>query len=143
MVRFTTNLSPPEVPFLSISWSYKGTNIITANIDDLVGDDYAGRITLDRATGSLELRELVPKDSGTYDVTITPAGALPKEGSITLNVYGGCLEHLHRIAQFAYFQVSLLLHCCIIQYVTCDLDVFVFQICTAHIYTYTHKQKCK
>lgn len=91
-VRFTTNLSPSEVPFLSISWRFKGANVITANSGNIVGEGYAGRVSLDRATGSLELRDLVLKDNGTYEVTITPAGALDKQGSITLDVYGGCLQ---------------------------------------------------
>ncbi|XP_075907086.1 cell adhesion molecule CEACAM1-like [Nelusetta ayraudi] len=86
-VRFTTDLTPSEVPFLSIIWHFKDANLITINSADLVGDGYGGRISLDRATGSLELRELALADSGTYDVTILPDGALQKQGSVTLVVY--------------------------------------------------------
>lgn len=89
-VRFTTDLTPSEVPFLSVIWHFNDANVITANSADLVGDGYGGRISLDRATGSLELRELALADSGTYDVTILPDGALQKQGSVTLVVYGEC-----------------------------------------------------
>lgn len=88
-VRFTTDLTPSEIPFLSVIWRFQGANVITANTADLVGDGYGGRITLDRATGSLELRELTLEDSGTYDVAILPDGALQRQGSVTLTVYGG------------------------------------------------------
>lgn len=89
-VRFTTDLTPSVGPFLSIIWHFKDANVITANSADLVEDGYAGRISLDRATGSLELRELALADSGTYDVTILPDGALQKQGRVTLVVYGEC-----------------------------------------------------
>ncbi|XP_041650189.1 carcinoembryonic antigen-related cell adhesion molecule 20 [Cheilinus undulatus] len=86
-VMFTTTLTPPESPFLSVSWSFKGINIITSTSTNITEPGHANRISLDRATGSLELRNLVLEDSGEYTVTIIPDGGLQKQGRITLNVY--------------------------------------------------------
>lgn len=88
-VRFTTSLGPSEIPFLSVSWSFKGTNIITSTSTNITNPGYASRITLDRATGSLQLRNLVLEDSGEYAITIIPDRGLQKQGRTTLNVYGG------------------------------------------------------
>ncbi|XP_074539385.1 cell adhesion molecule CEACAM6-like [Halichoeres trimaculatus] len=84
-VMFTTNLRPPETPFLSVSWSFKGLNIITSTSTNITEPGHANRISLDRATGSLELRNLVLEDSGEYTVTIIPDGGLQKQGKITLS----------------------------------------------------------
>ncbi|XP_050932354.1 carcinoembryonic antigen-related cell adhesion molecule 1 [Lates calcarifer] len=86
-VKFTTTLVPPESPFIFISWSFKGANIITFSTSDITAPGYANRTTLDRATGALELRDLVLGDSGEYTVTIIPDGGLQKQGNTTLNVY--------------------------------------------------------
>ncbi|XP_055084053.1 carcinoembryonic antigen-related cell adhesion molecule 1-like [Periophthalmus magnuspinnatus] len=86
-VRFTTNLSPPAKPFFTVSWSFKGTNIITSTNTNVTAPGYTSRISLDRRTGALELRRLVPEDSGEYTVSIIPDGELQKEGKTTLNVY--------------------------------------------------------
>lgn len=91
-VKFTTTLSPPAVPFLSISWDFKEVNIITSTSSNNTGPAYANRITLDRATGALELRNLVPEDSGEYTLTIIPDGGLQTQGTTTLNVYGGSFK---------------------------------------------------
>lgn len=89
IVKFTTSLRPPETPFLSVSWSFKGVNIITSTSDNITDPGYVNRISLDRATGALELRNLVLEDSGEYIVTVIPDRGLQIQGSITLNVYGG------------------------------------------------------
>ncbi|XP_010733347.3 carcinoembryonic antigen-related cell adhesion molecule 6-like [Larimichthys crocea] len=86
-VKFTTTLTPAEKPFLTVSWSFKEVNIITSTSTNNTGPGYANRISLDRATGSLELRNLVMEDSGEYTLTITPDGQLQKQGMVTLNVY--------------------------------------------------------
>ena len=88
-VTFTTTLRPPESPFVSVSWSFRGMNIITSSNSDIIGTGYTNRISLDRATGALELGTLVPEDSGLYKVTIIPEGEPQKQGETTLNVYGG------------------------------------------------------
>ncbi|KAM7421161.1 hypothetical protein PAMA_015359 [Pampus argenteus] len=86
-VTFTTSLRSPESPFLSVSWSFRGVNIITSTSANLTEPGYANRISLDRATGSLELRNLVLEDSGEYTITIIPDGGLQKQGKRTLTVY--------------------------------------------------------
>ncbi|XP_044063237.1 carcinoembryonic antigen-related cell adhesion molecule 5-like [Siniperca chuatsi] len=85
-VTFTTTLRPPESPFLFVSWSFKGENIITSTNINVTAPGHANRISLDRATGALELRNLVLEDSGEYTVTIIDQG-LQKQGKTTLNVY--------------------------------------------------------
>ncbi|XP_051812349.1 carcinoembryonic antigen-related cell adhesion molecule 1-like [Acanthochromis polyacanthus] len=86
-VKFTTTLRPPNNPFLSVSWSFKGVNIITSTSVNITEPGHVNRISLDRATGTLELRNLVLEDSGEYTVTIIPDAGLQKQGRITLNVY--------------------------------------------------------
>lgn len=88
-VTFTTTLRPPESPFLSVSWTFRGVNIITSTSVNLTDLGYTNRISLDRATGALELRNLVLEDSGEYTVNIIPDRGLEKQGKATLNVYGG------------------------------------------------------
>lgn len=89
-VTFSTALRPPERPFLFVSWTFKGTNVITSSAnEDLPGEGYADRISLDRTTGSLQLRRLTAADSGEYVVTVIPEGESQKQGKIVLNVYGG------------------------------------------------------
>ncbi|KAM9852077.1 cell adhesion molecule CEACAM2-like [Aulostomus maculatus] len=86
-VKFTTTVRPPERPFLSINWSFKGVNIITSTSVNVTEPGHANRISLDRATGALELRNLVLEDSGEYTVTIIPDAGLQKQGRTSLNVY--------------------------------------------------------
>ncbi|XP_056301224.1 carcinoembryonic antigen-related cell adhesion molecule 20-like [Pseudoliparis swirei] len=86
-VTFATTLQPPESPFLSISWSFNGANIITSTSTIISEPGYANRFSLDRATGTLELRKLVLEDSGEYAITITPDAGRPKKGTVTLKVY--------------------------------------------------------
>ncbi|TDH11582.1 hypothetical protein EPR50_G00062440 [Perca flavescens] len=86
-VKFTTTLSPPGSPFLLVSWSFKDVNIITFTNTNITEPGYVNRITLDQATGGLELRNLVLEDCGEYTVTITLAGGQQKQGKTTLNVY--------------------------------------------------------
>lgn len=88
-MQFTTNLSPPETPFLSVSWNFNRANIITSTSVNISDPGYASRISLNRATGSLELRNLILEDSGDYTLTIVPDRGLQTQGTITLNVYGG------------------------------------------------------
>ncbi|XP_034077512.1 carcinoembryonic antigen-related cell adhesion molecule 20-like [Gymnodraco acuticeps] len=86
-VTFSTTLTAPESPFLSVSWSFKGVNIITSTSTNITEPGYSSRISLDRATGALELRGLLLEDSGEYTVTIIPDAGLQRQGETTLNVY--------------------------------------------------------
>ncbi|XP_041707719.2 carcinoembryonic antigen-related cell adhesion molecule 1 isoform X1 [Coregonus clupeaformis] len=86
-VMFITNLSPPAQPFIQISWSVGGANIITSTDDDTIGPGYGDRITLNNNTWSLELRNLTLDDSGEYRLAITTATAETINGSTKLVVY--------------------------------------------------------
>uniref|UniRef100_A0A3P8RD46 Ig-like domain-containing protein n=1 Tax=Astatotilapia calliptera TaxID=8154 RepID=A0A3P8RD46_ASTCA len=102
-VKFTTTLRPPEKPFLSVSWRFNGVNIISSTSINITDPGYAGRISLDRATGSLELRNLALEDSVEYTITITPDAGLPKQGRTNLTVYGGLVFiHLYRAPNLVY-----------------------------------------
>lgn len=85
---FTTTVTPPERPFLIVAWSFAGKNIITSGDVDRTGVAYAGRITLLRSTGSLELRNLTLGDGGKCTVIIIPNGAAALKGSCVLNIRG-------------------------------------------------------
>lgn len=85
---FNPTLAAPERPFLIVAWRFAGKNIITSGDVNTTGATYAGRITLFRSTGSLELRNLTLGDSGKYAVTIIPNGAAALKGSCDLNVLG-------------------------------------------------------
>ncbi|XP_034029436.1 carcinoembryonic antigen-related cell adhesion molecule 6-like [Thalassophryne amazonica] len=86
-IQFTTTLDPPEKPFLTISWRFKSVAIITSATSDTIAPEYTNRISLDRQTGSLELRNLVLQDSGDYTVTIVVDSGQLKQEETTLNVY--------------------------------------------------------
>ncbi|KAM8846147.1 cell adhesion molecule CEACAM2-like [Synchiropus picturatus] len=87
-VTFTTSLKPPEQPFASVSWNFRDVIIITSSTTgNFTTPVYRSRITLNRDTGSLELRNLILEDSGEYTVTITPAAGQQESGSTTLEVY--------------------------------------------------------
>ncbi|XP_045071838.1 carcinoembryonic antigen-related cell adhesion molecule 1-like [Coregonus clupeaformis] len=86
-VMFITNLSPPAQPFIKISWSVGGANIITSTGSDAIGPGYGDRITLNKTTWSLELRNLTLADSGEYRLAITTATAETINGSTKLVVY--------------------------------------------------------
>ncbi|KAM7421164.1 hypothetical protein PAMA_015361 [Pampus argenteus] len=90
-VMFTTTVTPPETSFLVVSWSFSFNNteyipIITSTSSDTINPEYEGRITLDRSTGSLELRDLALTDSGEYSVSITPNGGFEMRGFTRLEI---------------------------------------------------------
>ncbi|XP_023265153.1 carcinoembryonic antigen-related cell adhesion molecule 2-like isoform X1 [Seriola lalandi dorsalis] len=86
-VTFTTSVKPAAEPFLALTWSFNGTtNVITSTSADVVGQGYENRITLDKATGSLVLRNLTEKDSGEYELIIIPQGAEQLQGTAKLEV---------------------------------------------------------
>ncbi|CAB1333932.1 unnamed protein product, partial [Coregonus sp. 'balchen'] len=70
-VMFITNLSPPAQPFIKISWSVGVANIITSTGSDAIGPGYGDRITLNKTTWSLELRNLTLADKNVSDANIT------------------------------------------------------------------------
>ncbi|XP_071382191.1 cell adhesion molecule CEACAM5-like [Centroberyx affinis] len=90
-VTFTTTLTPPERPFLAVSWTFvtngSTTNIITSTSSDIVGPVYQDRITFIRSTASLELRNLVLSDRGEYRVNIVPDVGAALTGDSRLEIY--------------------------------------------------------
>lgn len=87
-VKFTTNLTPPQTPFLSVSWSFRGRIIITSTSVNISDPGYTNRISLDRSTGALQLRNLVLEDTGDYTLTVIPDRGLQELGKTNLTVYG-------------------------------------------------------
>ncbi|XP_049902005.1 carcinoembryonic antigen-related cell adhesion molecule 5-like [Epinephelus moara] len=85
-VMFTTTLTPPEKPFLSVGWTFDGKNIITFNDKNFTAPEYEGRITLFMSTASLELRNVALNDSGVYRVSIFSSGEQQKTGETRLYV---------------------------------------------------------
>ncbi len=86
-VTFATSVKPAAEPFLALTWSFGGTiNVITSTSVDVVGQDYENRITLDKSTGTLVLRNLTEKDSGEYELIIIPQGTGQIQGSVKLEV---------------------------------------------------------
>ncbi|XP_067457156.1 carcinoembryonic antigen-related cell adhesion molecule 5-like isoform X2 [Thunnus thynnus] len=89
-VIFNTTLTPPEKPFLAVAWSVIINNterLIITSTSSNTGPEYEGRITLYRATGSLELRDLTLNDSGKYLVSIIPDGGDLIIGSTELKIF--------------------------------------------------------
>ena len=89
---FITTLTPSEKPFTFVEWKFGDQSIISTNTNATA--DYEGRVTLFASTGSLELRNLVLRDSGEYRVIIVPQGEPTLQGSTRLEVYGEQMFHL-------------------------------------------------
>ncbi|KAM9353507.1 cell adhesion molecule CEACAM5-like [Symphorus nematophorus] len=85
-VNFTTTLTPPANPFLSVGWRFGEKPVITSTASSNP-PEYEGRITLFMSTGSLELRNVSLSDTGEYRVIILPQGEDIKDGSTSLKVY--------------------------------------------------------
>uniref|UniRef100_A0AAQ4QIY4 Ig-like domain-containing protein n=1 Tax=Gasterosteus aculeatus aculeatus TaxID=481459 RepID=A0AAQ4QIY4_GASAC len=87
-VMFSTTLTPPEIPFLTVRWRF-GEKVIldydttSANIPH---PEYEGRITLFISTGSLELRNVTSNDSGQYSVIIVTGAGQPRVSQSSTNV---------------------------------------------------------
>uniref|UniRef100_UPI003AB09B84 cell adhesion molecule CEACAM8-like n=1 Tax=Centroberyx gerrardi TaxID=166262 RepID=UPI003AB09B84 len=87
-VTFTTTVKPPVRPFLEVVWTFnRTTNIITSTTSDTVHPGYKDRITLDRLTGSLELRNLTEEDNGEYHLSIIPDGGAQILATTKLEVH--------------------------------------------------------
>nr|XP_040026250.1 carcinoembryonic antigen-related cell adhesion molecule 1-like isoform X2 [Gasterosteus aculeatus aculeatus] len=88
-VMFSTTLTPPEIPFLTVRWRF-GEKVIldydttSANIPH---PEYEGRITLFISTGSLELRNVTSNDSGQYSVIIVTGAGQVEDGNTELGVH--------------------------------------------------------
>ncbi|XP_030250461.1 carcinoembryonic antigen-related cell adhesion molecule 5-like [Sparus aurata] len=86
-VTFTTTVTPPEMPFLVVTWSFSDVNIIMSQTAINITDPaYPDRITLFPSTGSLELRDLTLNDTGEYTVTIISNAGAALKGNCRLVV---------------------------------------------------------
>uniref|UniRef100_A0A8C7MTS8 Ig-like domain-containing protein n=1 Tax=Oncorhynchus kisutch TaxID=8019 RepID=A0A8C7MTS8_ONCKI len=85
-VKFTTTLSPPAKPFISVSWTFNRVNIITSTTVNITNADHKDRISLDRTTGSLELWNLGLRDQGEYRVITSPSPATLIAGISSTNL---------------------------------------------------------
>uniref|UniRef100_UPI003AAAD9F5 cell adhesion molecule CEACAM20-like isoform X3 n=1 Tax=Centroberyx gerrardi TaxID=166262 RepID=UPI003AAAD9F5 len=90
IVTFQTQIDLKE-PFIAVIWSFNsGTelvNIVTAtSAGERVADDYQGRVSVNRITGSLTLGALEEKDSGDYSVSVVTASEGTKTGETKLRV---------------------------------------------------------
>ncbi|XP_062421601.1 carcinoembryonic antigen-related cell adhesion molecule 1-like isoform X2 [Pungitius pungitius] len=88
-VMFNTTLTPPQTPFLTVRWKFGEKNIVYYNVNDgsITDPEYEGRITLFISTASLELRNVTPKDSGQYRVTIVQGDGHILDGITKLDVH--------------------------------------------------------
>ena len=92
-VMFTTTLTPPE-KLRTIGWTFGNRNIMIFNHENTTAPEYEGRITLFTSSGSLELRNLTPNDSGEYRVIIFPETGPRMDGCTRLEVYGEQILHM-------------------------------------------------
>ncbi|XP_062421514.1 carcinoembryonic antigen-related cell adhesion molecule 5-like [Pungitius pungitius] len=88
-VMFNTTLTPPQTPFLTVRWEFGEKNIFYYNVNDgsITDPEYEGRITIFIPTASLELRNVTPKDSGQYRVTIVQGDGQILDGITKLDVH--------------------------------------------------------
>lgn len=96
-VMFTTTVTPPETPFMVVTWSFSditGTsNLITSTSVNIIGPAYTDRVTLFRSTASLELRNLALNDTGEYKATVIPNGGAQQKGNCRLVIHGRLMHH--------------------------------------------------
>ncbi|XP_077951149.1 cell adhesion molecule CEACAM2-like isoform X2 [Gasterosteus aculeatus] len=88
-VMFSTTLTPPEIPFLTVRWRFGEKVILDYNTTsaNIPHPEYEGRITLFISTGSLELRNVTSNDSGQYSVIIITGAGQIQDGNTELGVH--------------------------------------------------------
>ncbi|XP_069041549.1 carcinoembryonic antigen-related cell adhesion molecule 8-like isoform X4 [Lepisosteus oculatus] len=90
-VWFNTTINP-TTQIVTITWRF-GTSptsplVVSWNsVTENPGPGYAGRVSVNRTTGALELRGLTAADNGTYSVYIVTTAPDPLTGVVTLNVF--------------------------------------------------------
>ncbi|KAM8870077.1 cell adhesion molecule CEACAM1-like isoform 2-T9 [Spinachia spinachia] len=85
-VMFHPTLTAPETAILTVRWKF-GATVITNSNGNFTAPEYEGRITLFRSTGSLELRNVTPGDSGQYSVLIVQVDGAIAAGETKLDVH--------------------------------------------------------
>ncbi|XP_071369410.1 cell adhesion molecule CEACAM3 isoform X1 [Centroberyx affinis] len=95
-VTFQTLIDPKE-PYIAIIWSFTdGTELVhiatlTTAGEERVADDYQGRVSVNRITGSLTLGPLEEKDNGNYSISVVTPNKGTKTGETKLRVQGCCV----------------------------------------------------
>ena len=89
-VEFTL-INPPSPPPIRFTWSFSG-NTKNTIVNSFSGgnetqSNYAGRISVNRTTASLELRGLTHNDTGRYSVSFLISG-VGYQGGTSLTVFG-------------------------------------------------------
>ncbi|CAK6966296.1 carcinoembryonic antigen-related cell adhesion molecule 5-like [Scomber scombrus] len=90
-VMFTTTVTPPETPFVAMTWTFASETILrpiityTSSVNN-TAPEYEGRIIHYRSTGSLKLMDLTLNDIGEYRVTIISAEVEQFLGSTELKI---------------------------------------------------------
>ncbi|KAJ8354756.1 hypothetical protein SKAU_G00223230 [Synaphobranchus kaupii] len=90
-VTFVTTVPSTEQELDSILWGFtKGSEseiTVFNSIDNSTGPGFEGRITVNRFTGSLELRVLTLSDTGKYTVNLRVNESTELTGQTTLDIY--------------------------------------------------------
>ncbi|XP_035285194.1 carcinoembryonic antigen-related cell adhesion molecule 5-like [Anguilla anguilla] len=91
-VTFKTTISSTSPEPLTITWTFNNGSAPVSVIGSgpagvTPGLGYEGRVSLNRVTGSLELRQLTLRDSGPYSVVLTSGIGATQTGQTSLNVY--------------------------------------------------------
>ncbi|XP_062395716.1 carcinoembryonic antigen-related cell adhesion molecule 1-like [Sardina pilchardus] len=80
----------PSQPPQAISWEFRGHREVTIFLSighvELPHSEYAARISVNKATASLELRNLTLNDTGEYTLSITISG-VQQRGTTSLGVF--------------------------------------------------------
>uniref|UniRef100_A0AAQ4NWX1 Ig-like domain-containing protein n=1 Tax=Gasterosteus aculeatus aculeatus TaxID=481459 RepID=A0AAQ4NWX1_GASAC len=94
-VMFSTTLTPPGTPFLTVRWRFGEKVILDYNAtSNIPHPEYEGRITFFISTGSLELRNVTSNDSGQYIVIIITGAGQIQDGNTELGVHGEDISHV-------------------------------------------------
>lgn len=81
-------ITPPSTHPTNIYWDYKGDGYkIPISAGDEINEDFIHRVTVNKSTVSLELRNLTLHDTGEYILSLK-LGA--EEGRASLAVFGKC-----------------------------------------------------
>nr|XP_017206877.2 carcinoembryonic antigen-related cell adhesion molecule 5-like isoform X1 [Danio rerio] len=86
-VKLTPN-NPPSTAIDIINWQFGTTIILTGNPHSpVVASAYRDRVSFDKNTLALELRNLKLEDSGSYSLTVVPSSGDQVRGETTLQVF--------------------------------------------------------
>ncbi|XP_042628019.1 carcinoembryonic antigen-related cell adhesion molecule 20-like isoform X1 [Cyprinus carpio] len=80
--------NPPSTSILTAQWNFGTTVILSSQSDStIIVPAYRDRVSFDRNTFALELRNLTLEDSGTYKLSVVPSAGAQLTGETTLQVF--------------------------------------------------------